>query len=806
MTDLKTRSVLNRKFGKFQKRIEGVYGFMGDGSGNVNASRQPYVYVRLPDNTVVEVYNKRIQPKDGVPVLCGYDPLEPFLFQVLSLWTTALNSPEAISPPYMMPKHGWRHQWGIGDDVVFVEKRQYMPARVGASAAGGLQVDIYQDIIYINGGWTVLTSQTVDMASYQPSTSGKSKIVLLSYSITGTITKTASAELTFNSELITDVPAIPSGEIALAAVRLYTGQTSIRDGYVNRDIMDCRTWISPTPKSGNTMAQYSAISVSNPPTQSEINAAFGDPSVAGAGYIGFINNNGTSTNNYLTMSDGEFWWFSSLTKSYVSPDTNLSVLDFDTFTGSDGAHLNIHTMNTGSGWTENTGSWIIEQNTAQQETGTTGYYVMTTDAGKSDLKIHARVKALAASGNKYGGVIVRYTDANNYWMIFVEWAAGTVGIAEMVGGTPITRATKSWPKRYQKFVEVDVTCNGDNISATFDGGYGATYNSSANNTSTLFGVFEYRDGTYTYCAFDDFQIIDLPAYPWTRQGTVISAGTGDSSNVYEPTVIYESSAQILSGTVFKMWYTGGWATRHINYAESTDGINWTKYTGNPVITGASRSTVLRVGSTYYLYGANDADTEINQYTSSDGINWTLANSGVILRGSGGEWDAANLSNSFVWYEGTNNWKILYDAEAADGHQRTGYATSVDGVAWTKSGSNPVMDWGYVVGGPTVIKVGSYYYAFMIMTSDGDSPLPSYISRWRSANLTAWEQYPFALEVPRIGSGEGEDNTVGQTADPSILIDGSTAYLYFAASSDGSSSSGAQHIVLATADSRAIDRY
>jgi hypothetical protein len=242
MTDLKTRAVLNKKFGKFQKRIEGVYGFMGDGNGNVDATRQPYIYVRQPDNTVIEVYNKRIQPQDGLPILCGYDPLEPFLFQVLSVWTTSLYNPETVSPSNVLAKHGYRHQWGIGDDVVFVDKRQYLPARVGASSAGGLSIDIYSDVIYINGGWTVLAPQTIDLTSYQPSTAGKSKIVLLTYSIAGAITKTPSAELTYNSELITNVPAIPTGEIGLAAVRLYTGQTVIRDGYINRDIMDCRTW------------------------------------------------------------------------------------------------------------------------------------------------------------------------------------------------------------------------------------------------------------------------------------------------------------------------------------------------------------------------------------------------------------------------------------------------------------------------------------------------------------------------------------------------------------------------------------
>lgn len=57
---------------------------------------------------------------------------------------------------------------------------------------------------------------------------------------------------------------------------------------------------------------------------------------------------------------------------------------------------------------------------------------------------------------------------------------------------------------------------------------------------------------------------------WARQGAVLTAGVGDNSNVLESSVIREAGAQILSGTVFKIWYTGGFGTLNINYAESND--------------------------------------------------------------------------------------------------------------------------------------------------------------------------------------------------------------------------------------------
>src|SRR5271168_4394954 len=111
---------------------------------------------------------------------------------------------------------------------------------------------------------------------------------------------------------------------------------------------------------------------------------------------------------------------------------------------------------------------------------------------------------------------------------------------------------------------------------------------------------------------------------WANQGTVIPAVGGDAPE--QPNVIFEGNAKILSGNVFKMWFTTGPAGSPIgiNYAESSDGVTWTRYSSNPVLPSRWGGRVFKNGSTYYLYTSTGIQgTAIEAYTSPDGITWTL---------------------------------------------------------------------------------------------------------------------------------------------------------------------------------------
>lgn len=71
------------------------------------------------------------------------------------------------------------------------------------------------------------------------------------------------------------------------------------------DIAQLETYQMPT----------SDANVSNPPTDAELDAAFGTPAAVGDGYIAFVDDAGAGTAVYLVSSDGTNWWHGLLTKA-----------------------------------------------------------------------------------------------------------------------------------------------------------------------------------------------------------------------------------------------------------------------------------------------------------------------------------------------------------------------------------------------------------------------------------------------------------------------------------------------------------
>ncbi len=163
-------------------------------------------------------------------------------------------------------------------------------------------------------------------------------------------------------------------------------------------------------------------------------------------------------------------------------------------------------------------------------------------------------------------------------------------------------------------------------------------------------------------------------------------------------------ALIEEGGIYKMWYSGGssdgpWQT---GYATSLHGFDWDIYPDNPVLTvGAPGSwdeqesdgpTVIKDGATYkmWFHGCNSGNLKcsIGYATSSDGIAWSKYAGNPVLEPTTGEWDASGLS----WPRVIKNGITYHMWYLSDG--KLGYATSLDGVHWNKSSSNPVLSVGW----------------------------------------------------------------------------------------------------------------
>lgn len=212
---------------------------------------------------------------------------------------------------------------------------------------------------------------------------------------------------------------------------------------------------------------------------------------------------------------------------------------------------------------------------------------------------------------------------------------------------------------------------------------------------------------------------------WTRvpgtgpQGEILgigAAGDFDAFLAYRPFVLHD-------GAIYRMWYNGSAAPfncpagtlaneRRIGYAESADGVDWTKHNDGPGPGGSvlplgppgafdaqqvGYAWVLKDGAEYKLYySANDAQNfwRVGLAVSTDARTWTkvrgkLASGAVLDLGPPGSLDAACAYQPSVVKERDQLYRMWYRACAAPGALGgpsggvIGYAESNDGITWVK---------------------------------------------------------------------------------------------------------------------------
>jgi predicted GH43/DUF377 family glycosyl hydrolase len=175
-------------------------------------------------------------------------------------------------------------------------------------------------------------------------------------------------------------------------------------------------------------------------------------------------------------------------------------------------------------------------------------------------------------------------------------------------------------------------------------------------------------------------------------------GSGGANHEDSPTSILKEDG------IYKLWYHGiSNTTRAIGYAESKDGLAWTKYAGNPVLTPGPMGAwdadtvceprVVRVGAQYYMFYTHCAGSHgIGLATSADGKSWTKYSGNPVLTiAPGGAWDNQQVSWGAVYYDGQRFFMWYPGRKNTDtGGFSLGLATSTDGKAWTRSPNNPVM--------------------------------------------------------------------------------------------------------------------
>ncbi|GEM_PF-3087554 len=228
--------------------------------------------------------------------------------------------------------------------------------------------------------------------------------------------------------------------------------------------------------------------------------------------------------------------------------------------------------------------------------------------------------------------------------------------------------------------------------------------------------FDFGDLKCSSCKFDTNGCVTIPyGIPFKLFGGTLSSESYNGGNVYSSEVILENGK-------YRMWYGGQGQDGHdrIHYAESDNGFEWIKK-GVVLDNGNSNHvndpSIVKVNGIYYMYYTDAPATEldhINLATSNDGINWQKR--GVVSDNSD-SWDKY-LGRPMVIYD-NGIFKMWYDgrSNSVPGSEgRVGYATSSDGLSWTKYAGNPIFEDDAfeegkpsLVGGVNVKKIGNRYY-------------------------------------------------------------------------------------------------
>ncbi len=208
-----------------------------------------------------------------------------------------------------------------------------------------------------------------------------------------------------------------------------------------------------------------------------------------------------------------------------------------------------------------------------------------------------------------------------------------------------------------------------------------------------------------------------------------SQGSWDSWAVHPGFVLKENN-------IYKMYYTGfadQYDQWYIGLATSTDGINWTKkptpilYSGSGWEYQVASCFLLKKDSLYYLYytGRNMPEYKIGLAISSDGINFTKYSGNPILVNEFA-WENSGVLYPAIDRE-NNTYKMIYmDAQG----RGFGLAYSSDGINWTKDPSNPFFrrentanGWGSKnIAYPFVVKVNNDFRIYYSGAKNSYNPI------------------------------------------------------------------------------------
>jgi hypothetical protein len=310
-----------------------------------------------------------------------------------------------------------------------------------------------------------------------------------------------------------------------------------------------------------------------------------------------------------------------------------------------------------------------------------------------------------------------------------------------------------------------------------------------------------------------------PGNPVMVKDTTL-AGVWEWAGIGQPTCLHEDDTS-------KVWYAAAGVSvvgdsvlrGRIGYAFSVDGINWTKHgSPSPVLNVGDPGqwdsrwldtpAVVRDDDCYRLYYYGDSldapSSALGLATSFDGIDWVRHDGNPVLTKAEDflDWDGFWIESPTVLYDSqADSYRMWYTGVGCGPglpHEQSvkiGYATSPDGVTWTKDTlNNPVLDVGEPgewddgwVAVPSVKRVGAPYEMWYCGASVADFLVDGRIDTLGigyavSPDGIVWTKYD---GNPVLSTWSQPADTAGPWA-PAVIFDGiDYAMLYEAAGPAGS---------------------
>ena len=239
--------------------------------------------------------------------------------------------------------------------------------------------------------------------------------------------------------------------------------------------------------------------------------------------------------------------------------------------------------------------------------------------------------------------------------------------------------------------------------------------------------------------------------------------------------IRERGYILKEGDIYKMWYTGyngGEKTpKYQGYATSEDGIDWKRYSDNPIFDKkwTEDMFVAKNDKTYYMFAEGNNDIA-HLLTSSDGINWEEQGD-LVIRKTNGDTIPGPYGTPTVWIE-DGKWYLFYERNDLG----IWLATSDDKITWTNVQDEEVLKMGPekydegAVATNQIVKFNNRYYMYYHGSTNPNWADPNENAKWTSnvamsTDLIHWKKYP------------GNPLVEGDTSSPILVFDGTQYLLY-----------------------------